>query len=693
VNKCRHPKFAILFLTVTLLITGCGSDTSSTANPLPYTAAIAEGQEAAQEALAETGASSLSLALVEGERLVWTQTFGLADKESKAAPTVETMYGIGSVSKMIATIAVMKLVDQGRLLLDAPLVNYLPAFRMASPEYTQVTVRMLVNHSSGFPGMDDRGLFTFSPVPGYSAQVSETLRGQRLKHPPGYLNTYCNDGFTMVEQLVLAVTGKSYARFVQDEILGPLGMNRSGYPLDYFPAGTFARVYQNGALQPKPQQFSNGLAQGGLYSTPSDMAKIVSMLIGKGKYGSQRILSESSVAAMGIDQTVGTFNPVISYTSKYGLGWDSVTEPGLMAVNVRAWSKGGYVISYGAVMVVLPDDGLGIVITGASGIDDSKATVIAQRVLLRALVEKGRIEAFPTKLNPSPLPVQSPTPPNITGEYATSINLFRIQQQPDGSLSTAQVSATGWQFDPGAWKYRTDGWFTTDEDSNTGYSFQTFEGRHYWVQRSVAGYGHYRDSGLFATQVAPSLPLSAAWSGRLARQWLVTNEHPDSQFYLRIAESGPRLVLVSFAGHFLVIPHTRKFYRLDPSASDTIAAMMLMTERDINDLVIETRGGEEWAKFGSYIYRPLASVTQLPSGSNSTVTIGTEGLGEWRSISGISTSTMTITNAQYWKLFDPSLKMIDQGKGAGSRNLHAASGAYYLLMYGNAGDAVTISLI
>lgn len=662
-NKCRYTKFAILFLTVTLLITGCGSDTSSTSTLLPYTAAIAEGQEAAQEALAETGASSLSLALVEGERLVWTQTFGLADKELKAAPTVETMYGIGSVSKMLATIAVMKLVDQGRLLLDAPLVNYLPAFRMASPEYTQVTVRMLVNHSSGFPGMDNRGLFTFSPNSGYSAQVLEALRGQRLKHPPGYLNAYCNDGFTMVEQLVLAVTGKSYARFVQDEIIGPLGMNHSGYPLDYFPAGTFARVYPNGALQPQPQQFSNGLAQGGLYSTPTDMAKIVSMLIGKGKYRSQRILSESSVAAMGIDQTVGTFNPVISYSSKYGLGWDSVTEPGLMAVNVRAWSKGGNVDSYGAVMVVLPDEALGIVITGASGIDEVKATVIAQRALLRALVEKGRIAAFPTKLNLSPLPLKTSVPSGIAGEYATNTGLFQIQQQPDGTLSTAQVRLTGWQLDPGVWKYRADGWFTTDENSNTGYSFQTFEGRQYWVQRNVAGYGHYQDSCLYAQLVAPSSPLSAAWSGRLAREWLVTNEHPESQFYLRTVGSGPRLALFSVAGHFLVVPHTGGAYRLDPSAGDNIATMILFTERDINDLIVETRGGEEWARFGSYLYRPLASVAQLPSSSTGKVTIGMEGLGEWRSISGTFQSSMTITNAGYWKLFDPSLKMIDQGEG------------------------------
>ena len=687
-KKCLKNSLAVLSLTIALLIAGCATDTS-TPNPLPYTAAIAEGRTAAQEALAETGASSLSVALVEGERLVWSETFGFADKESKTAPTAETMYGIGSVSKMLATIAVMKLVDQGKLLLDAPLVNYLPAFYMASPEYTQVTVRMLINHSCGFPGTDGRGLFTFSPFPNYAAQVMETLKSQSLKHRPGYLNTYCNDGFTMVEQLVPAVTGKSYPRFVQDEILGPLGMRNSSYALDYFPAGVFARVYTNGALQ--PQQFTNGLATGGLYSTPADMAKIAAMLIGKGVYGSQRILSEASIAAMAVDQTVGTYNPVVRYSTKYGLGWDSVTEPGLMAVNIRAWLKGGDTVSYGSVMVVLPDEGLGIVITGASGISSTTATLIAERVLLRSLVEKGRIAAFPGKLNQARLLLKTPIPPGIAGEYATKDSLFQIQQKPDGTLSTATWDkTTGWQLDSGVLKYRVDGWFTTDDNPGLGLSFQSFEGRRYVISRELAGYGHYQNFSLLATQVAPSSPLSTAWSERITREWLVVNEHPDSQSWKVGSDS--RLRLYNVTGHFLVLPHRGGTYLLDPSAGDNLAAMILFTERDINDLVIETRGSEEWARYGSYLYRPLSSVIQLPSGSTSTVTVGAEGLGEWRSLSGISTSTLTITNAQYWKLFDPSLKMMDQGRGSGRKNLPAVSGAYYLLLYGNAGDAIGVSI-
>ena len=96
-------------------------------------------------------------------------------------PTDSTMFGIGSVSKMFATISVMKLVDRGVVDLDTPLVTYLPAFRMAAAGYENITVRMLLNHSSGFPGTDSRNMIIRSPVPGYLDQVltRSPCRGSR----------------------------------------------------------------------------------------------------------------------------------------------------------------------------------------------------------------------------------------------------------------------------------------------------------------------------------------------------------------------------------------------------------------------------------------------------------------------------------------------------------------------------------
>ena len=100
---------------------------------------------------------------------------------------------------------------------------------------------------------------------------------------------------------------------------------------------------------------------------------------------------------MGVDQTLSSFNPVKSKSFSYGLGWDTVIQPGLAAVGVTGWQKGGDVTLYGSTLIVAPTEGLAVVVMGASnGFGSGNATVIAERILLRALVEKGRIAAMPT---------------------------------------------------------------------------------------------------------------------------------------------------------------------------------------------------------------------------------------------------------------------------------------------------------
>jgi CubicO group peptidase (beta-lactamase class C family) len=79
------------------------------------------------------------------------------------------------------------------------------------------------------------------------------------------MSVYCNDGFTITEALIKAMTGKSYVQFVHDEILTPLGMANTRYPISAFPAGSYAKAYVKGAA--KPQEFVNLFASGGAYST------------------------------------------------------------------------------------------------------------------------------------------------------------------------------------------------------------------------------------------------------------------------------------------------------------------------------------------------------------------------------------------------------------------------------------------
>jgi CubicO group peptidase (beta-lactamase class C family) len=672
---------AVCHVFCVLSLAGCSSDSS----PLPYNATIAEGRTAANDIMKSTGASSVSLAFIDGERLVWAETFGLADKAMNTVPMTDTMYGICSVSKMVATIAVMKLVDQGRVSLDAPLTKYIPSFSMLSPEYAQITVRMLLNHSSGFPGADYRNAVSSSPLQfSYSAQVLETLKAQRLKHSPGYLSVYCNEGFTIVDQLVLAVTGKSYVQFVQDEIFIPLGMNHSRFPLAYFPDGSFARRHQGNT--PLPQLFVNDFGSGGLYSTPTDMGKIAMMLIGGGRLGNVRVLSESSVAAMGVDQTLASFNPVKSNAWSYGLGWDTVRQPGLGAVGVTGWMKTGDFQGLGTVISVAPAEGLSVVVMGASGsFSSSSATVIAERILLRALVEKGRIAAMPAPLNLSSR--LEKTPPegllnSVIGYYACNDTFMRVQRQSSTlNLAYYDPSSNDWKDMIAGLRLRDDDRFTSDADPSQSVSFKTADGRQYLVIRSADGYGHYQDDLIYAQQVAAAGPLPAAWSSRLGKKWLMTNEHPE--FSSKWASPLMQLLAVDN----LLFAMTGGVQVVNPFFSDSRASMMLLIPqkqgKELDDVVIETRAGDEWIRFGSYLYRPQETVQAL---SNGTVTIGADGLAEWRSLDAAGiTKTITITPAVAggrWKIYNGDFTKVESGEG--TKSVTVSGGRHYFLFHDTA---------
>ena len=332
---------SVLALVALLFALATASALARAAAPRPaaattsFRATIKDGRAAAQALLAQSGAASFSLALVSGERVVWQETFGDADKATSTPPTADTMYGIGSVSKMLATVAAMTLVDQGKVELDAPFARYVPAFTMLAPAYRQITVRMLLDHSSGFPGSTYSDLVTATYFPGYLQQVLDTLAIERLKTTPGYMSVYCNDGFTMIEALVFAVTGKTYAQYVQDEIFTPLGMDHSAYPLEPFPDGSYAKAYTGDVANPR--EVLNMLASGGLYSTPSDMSRLARMLMNGGAYGDTRVLTAASVAEMGTDQTLLSFNQRLAILA--GIAKSKVTKQGDRVRAVEVYSK------------------------------------------------------------------------------------------------------------------------------------------------------------------------------------------------------------------------------------------------------------------------------------------------------------------------------------------------------------------
>ena len=684
----RYLGLGGLGLAAPSFLNGCGADGATGFWSPTYAATILDARIAIAQAMADTQTPSISVALCDGERIIWRETFGYVDQAKSVPPDLDTLFCIGSCSKVIAAIATMILVDRGLVDLDAPLVRYVTDFRMASPDYQAITVRMLLSHASGFPGTDARNLFTFTPVLDYAAQVQQNLASQRLKHQPGEMAVYCNDGFTMIELLVAAIAGQPYPRFVQDEILTPLGMSQSRFALTPFPAGRFAPAFREDGT-PWPQECTNGYATGGLYTTPSDMTRLARMLINGGEFAAVRILSPAAVAEMGRDQTSTlTLNPLPNF--RWGLGWDGVAQPGLAVVGVTTWHKNGGTMLYGSDFFVAPEERLAVIITGTTTTYGSGT--LAERILLNALAERGRIAQVPAPLPEVPQPEQAATDADLAamvGFYAQYEALLRIEAEDDRTLTIRRYNDGVWDEDARDLKRRQDGTFSSDAQPLAAYWTFIAEGRRYLGVRNRRGLGHYLAAFPFGQGVEPAADLSPAWVARAGQRWLLVNESDQSIVLALGAPPGATLETVAgLPGYLLGFSGI-----VDPAGSDTRARMFLKIPvnfgRDLNDVVMEIRYGEEWLRCGGFLFRPQASVPVLAMGNN-LVPIGAEGLAEWRKLP-VTGARVTLSGTSAWKLYDADLALLASGKGDGNTGANPSGG--YLLLYGAPDGVIRVSVM
>lgn len=642
-----------------------------------YPATIADARAAARKLLADSGASSLSVSFVDGARVAWHETFGVVDA-SGTKPAEATMYGLGSVSKTVLAVAVMRLVDAGKVSLDAPVVRYVTDFSMASPEYRRITVRMLLDHSAGLPGSDYANAMTTAPYDGYQEQLLRGLRTERLKTTPGAMSVYCNDCFTLAEIVVQRVAGRPYTDYVTDEILTPLGMTHSRYATEAFPAGSYAPVLTPDG--PLPQEFLSLPGSGGLYSTPVDMSRLAAMLMNGGVYGGRRILSAASVAEMSRDQTVTTLDPVKDNEFKYGLGWDSVREPGLAAVGIPAWVKGGDSIDYHAGFTVAPSARLATVIQIAgTTASSSQAQTLGQRIILRALVERGDLKAMPKPLGAVTLPARTPSAAQlaaIEGVYLAGGGAFRIGAGPRGSVTFSRLTDGAWVSSPTTFALLSDGRFWDTKTRMKALSTVSGWGRHYLVLRQAGGNGHYRTDVVLGERLDPAGTLSAAWQARIGRSWVLANEVAVSlnwsspSMTLREVPDLPGYVYADIPGN----PQT-----VDPATSDTLGAMTVvipaMQGRDLDDVAVLVRGGEEWLRMGSTLRRPVDGIPSAAKGA-STLAIDADGNAGWLRFP--TAGSVTTVGADAWKAFDASFALVASG-GGDAKAVTVESGGFLVL--------------
>ncbi len=308
----------------------------------------------------------LAIAIVRGNQVEYMKGYGRAD-ESGRAMTPQTPLLVASFSKPITALAVMQLVEQGKLELDAPVQTYLPWFRVADEAYSsQITVRHLLNQTSGFSEEEGylRNLDTRFSEDALEASIRE-LENQALVHPPGTTFEYSNTNYDLLGLLIQTVSGQSYESYIQDYIFDPLEMINSYTSLAEARAANLASGYYPffGVNTPWEERIPYTrivVPSAGLFSSAEGMAHFLIAQMNGGEYNGQRLISPAGVESM---HTLETY---YSENAGYGLGWVIFPFPQLAAVSPdgstpTGISHGGRWIGYRSLMVFVPELDLGMV--------------------------------------------------------------------------------------------------------------------------------------------------------------------------------------------------------------------------------------------------------------------------------------------------------------------------------------------
>ena len=297
----------------------------------------------------------LALGVVRGDQIVYLKGYGIAGPDGRAV-TPQTPFIIGSLSKSFTALAVMQLVEAGKIDLDAPVTTYLPWFRSADPAASaQITVRHLLNQDSGLPVNEGRrGLVDDDQGSGALQTAVRQLSTVALSHPAGQAFEYANENYTTLGMIIQAVSGNAYEDTVREQIFAPLQMRHSAAALSDLAAQDIATGYRSWLLWPIAfdAPYPRGQTPGGfLISSAEDMAHYLIAQLNGGAYDGQQVLSPQGMA------TLHAPAARMGATGSYAMGWAVHRQDGLLKID-----HSGDVSNFHSNMLLLPDQEIGLVI-------------------------------------------------------------------------------------------------------------------------------------------------------------------------------------------------------------------------------------------------------------------------------------------------------------------------------------------
>jgi CubicO group peptidase (beta-lactamase class C family) len=315
--------------------------------------------------MSEAKLPSLTVAIIKDNAIFYTRTFGLKNIESGWPTTIKTNYGIGSITKSFTALGIGKLVEEGKIKFRDLVIAYLPEFKKYKA-FEELEIHHLLSHSSGIPALGSAEVLIFNAIglnkkwmPTATSDDMVTFFDQvdewRLTDP-GKRYFYFNEGYNLLGEIISRVSQRDYVKFIKEEILKPLEMNRSFFSKEELENDKdYAMPYLIKDGKPVLSVIPWGAgAAGGLMSNIIDLSHYITMYLSRGEYNGKRIIGKDIVRQMETPYS----KPPLNLLPNSGYGYGLFISPDFYGEKLVRHD--GSVGVYTSSMAYLPESKLGI---------------------------------------------------------------------------------------------------------------------------------------------------------------------------------------------------------------------------------------------------------------------------------------------------------------------------------------------
>ncbi len=261
------------------------------------------------------------LALVDGQRTVWAGARGVADLESGRRADGQTVFRIGSVTKLFTALAIVRAVEDGVVGLGQPVAELIGDGLIDNAYAARAPVLLvhLLEHTAGLAELSTEEMYHSDPTP---MTLADAVRfrpaNRRVLWPPGLHYSYTNAGTGLASYALERTSGIPFEDYLQRAVLDPLEMRSASLRLDQRTGAALAVGYDTDRRTPIPYWHMLFRAFGGLNATPADMAAVLKLLLGNGEYAGRRVVGAAHVARMEYPETTLAARSGLRFG--YGLG-------------------------------------------------------------------------------------------------------------------------------------------------------------------------------------------------------------------------------------------------------------------------------------------------------------------------------------------------------------------------------------